>query len=278
MQTTSEEDEKETQAEDDSQEVSAEAIDLVRGLIDENIRETQIAVDEIEVDVSDDGNQSISKTIPASLLEEGNMEKLVQALDPPSPFAIYTSPELKKGSVYVEEAIVHVEDGAGQRYERSGSGEKTKDDTDYETADELGHELQELQNQKELEKQGYEQQHKEKGHPQVQKGQKEQECEIKISLVDDTECIESRKTKTPVKSLIQKYNSIMKPSEDQNMKKVNLSRQGKAAGGNRKYKHGQGKDESKDSAPPQKKVKAEKNMSKVLLKLLRIFCFRVSSL
>ena len=107
----------------------------------------------------------------------------------------------------------------------------------------------------------------------MQKRQKDQECEIMIS--DDTECIESRKTKTPVKSLIQKYNSIMKPSEDQNMKKVNLSRQGKAAGGNRKYKHGQGKDESKDSAPPQKKVKAEKNMSKVLLKLLRIFCFRI---
>ena len=268
MQTSGEEDEKEFG--EDSQQVSADAIDLVRGLIeannmDESIRTARISVDEIEVDVSDDDDQGISKTIPASLLEEGNMKKLVLALDPPSPFAIYTSPELKKGIVCIEEAIVHYEDGPGQTDQRAS--EISKDDTDYETADEMGHELQELQNKKELRKQGYGPQHKEKDHPHVQKGEKDHRCEVKISSSDDTE---TRKTKTPVKSLIQKYNSIMKPSEDQNIKKANLSRQGnsgKTTGGNRKYKHGQGKDESKDRAPPQKKVKSEKNMSKVSLEL-----------
>ena len=34
-------------------------------------------------------------------------------------------------------------------------------------------------------------------------------------------------------------------------------------GGGRKYKHGQGKHESKDRVPHQKKMKSEKNMSKV---------------
>ena len=266
MQTSGEEDEKEV--EEDSQRVSAEAI--MRGLIeadsmDENIGTAQISVDEIEVDVSDDGEQGISKTIPASLLEEGNMKKLVLALDPPSPFAIYTSPESKKEIVCIEEAIVHYEDGPGQTDQRPG--EKTKYDTDYETADEMGHELHELQHQKELEKQGNGRKHKEKDHPQ--KREQDHGFEVKISSADDTE---TRKTKTPVKSLIQKYNSIMKPSEDQNIKKVNLSRQGndtKASGGNRKYKQRQGKEESKDRAPPQKKVKAEKNMSKVSLDLPR---------
>ena len=269
MQSTSEEDEKEEQVDVDSQEVSAEAIALMRGLIeadkiDENVRAAQISVDEIEVDVSDDDNEGISKTIPARILEEGNMQKLVQALDPPSPFAIYTSPDLKKGSVYVEEAIVHY----GQRDQ--GPGEKTKEDTDYETADELGHELQTQEEQRERDKQGYGEQNKEKDHSHMQIGQNNLECEVKISSADDTECMESRKTKTPVKSLIQKYNSIMKPSEDQNAKKVNLLRQGNnpkaSAGGNRKYKHGQGKDEVKERAPTQKKVKAEKNISKVLLR------------
>ena len=272
MQTTSEEDEKEAQVEIDSQEVSAEAIALVRGLIeadkiDENVRATQISVDEIEVDVSDDDDRGISKTIPASLLEEGNMEKLVQALDPPSPFAIYTSPESKKGSVYVEEAIVHYENGSGQRDQRPG--EKTKDDTDYETADELGHELQIQEQCRAHDKQGYGQHQREKDHSHLQKEHKDHESEVRISSANDTECMESRKTKTPVKSLIQKYNSIMKPSEDQNAKKVNLPRQGNtakaSAGGNRKYKHGQGKDEVKERASSQKKVKAEKNMSKVSL-------------
>merc|ERR1719305_1661018 len=103
----------------------------------------------------------------------------------------------------------------------------------------MGHELHKLQNQKELEKQGNGRKHKEKDHPQ--KEEQDRGCGVKISSADDTE---TRKTKTPVKSLIQKYNSIMKPSEDQNIKKVNLSRQGndtKASGGNRKYKQRQGK-------------------------------------
>ena len=246
-----------------------------RDFFDRNIRDAQLSVDEIEVDVSDDGDgdlEGISKTIPASLLEEGSMEKLVLALDPPSPFALYNSQRSKKGSVYVEEAIVHCEDGAGHCGQQQGQRfrDKPKDDTDYETADELSHDPK---TQEEKENQDKEKDHR----PKKRKGQRDRGSEVKISpaaVADDSEAaLETRKTKTPVASLIQKYNSIMKPSEDQNVKKANVSKQGnksKALGVNRKQKYGQVKDETKDRSPIQKKVKAETNMSKVFLNLSRI--------
>ena len=273
MQSNIDEEEKEAQVEQVEEE---ETNGLARrDFFDRNIRDAQLSVDEIEVDVSDDGDgdlEGVSKTIPASLLEEGSMEKLVLALDPPSPFAFYNSQRSKKGSVYVEEAIVHCEDGAGHCGQQQGQRfrDKPKDDTDYETADELSHDPK---TQEEKENQDKEKDHR----PKKRKGQRDRGSEVKISpaaVADDSEAaLETRKTKTPVASLIQKYNSIMKPSEDQNVKKANVSKQGnksKALGVNRKQKYGQVKDETKDRSPIQKKVKAETNMSKVFLNLSRI--------
>ena len=111
MQTSMGEEEKEA---DDSQEFPTEAVALVRGLIDSDyadgkVRASQIYVDDgdIEVDVSDhDGvEQGTSKTIPGSLLEEGDMEKIVRALDPPSPFAVYTTPDLRRETLFGEDSI-----------------------------------------------------------------------------------------------------------------------------------------------------------------------------
>ena len=103
--------------------------------------------------------------------------------------------------------------------------------------------------------------------------EKESERKIKMSSGDDPDCVEAKKMKTPVKSLIQKYNNIMKPSEEQNTKKKNLSRQGnqaKGSGVNKKNKYGHGKEGGnyKDRIPAQKKVKAEKNMSKVAFAII----------
>ena len=221
--------------------------------------------DEIEVDVSGYVNieQGTSKTIPGSLLEEGDMENIVRALDPPSPFALYTTPDLRRETLFVEDSIgAREQDNNGAQDRDQRVREKTKNDTDYETADELS---QEIKGQEKGEKQ--DSRHVDRSHTPAMEEQ-ESEGKIKVSSGDDPDCVEAKKMKTPVKSLIQKYNNIMKPSEEQNTKKKNLSRQGnqaKGSGVNKKNKYGHGKEDGnyKDRIPAQKKVKAEKNMSKV---------------
>ena len=135
MQTSMGEEEKEAE---DSQEFSNGAVALVRGLIDSDhadgkVRASRIYVDddEIELDVHDGVEQGTSKTIPGSLLEEGNMEKIVQALDPPSPFAVYTTPDLRRETLFVEDSIGTQEQDNHWAQEREQRvREKTKDDTD----------------------------------------------------------------------------------------------------------------------------------------------------
>merc|ERR1712012_287150 len=155
MQTSMGEEEKEAE---DSQEFPTEAVALVRGLIDSEqaggrVRASRIYVDddEIGVEVSDhDGfEQGTSKTIPGSLLEEGDMEKIVRALDPPSPFAVYTTPDLRRKTLFVEDSIgLQEQDNHWAQESDQRVREKTKDDTDYETADELGQEIMEQRQEK----------------------------------------------------------------------------------------------------------------------------------
>ena len=257
--------EEEKEAED-SQEFSTGAVTLVRGHADGKVRASRIYVDdeEIKVDLSehDDGEQGSSKTIPGSLLEEGDMEKIFRALDPPSPFAVYTTPDLRSETLFVEDSIgLQEQDNYGAQQGDQRVREKTKDDTDYETADELG---QEIKGQEKDEKQDSRQ----VDRLRIQLEEQESGSKIKMSSGDDPDCVEAKKMKTPVKSLIQKYNNIMKPNEDQISKKKDLSRQGnqaKGSGANKKNKYGHGKDGGnyKDRIPAQKKVKEEKNMSKV---------------
>ena len=239
---------------------------------DGKVRASRVYMDDdvIEVDASDhDGvEQGTSKTIPGRLLEEGDMEKIVRALDPPSPFAVYTTPDLRRETLFVEDSIGTQEQVNHRAQERDQRvREKTKDDTDYETADELG---QEIKGQEKDEKQ--DSRHLDRLHISAMEEQ-ESESKIKMSSGDDPDCVEIKKMKTPVKSLIQKYNNIMKPSEEQNTKKKNLSRQGnqvKGSGVNKKNKYGHGKEGGnyKDRMPVQKKVKAEKNMSKVTFAII----------
>ena len=269
MQTAMGEEEKEAK---DFQEFSTGAVTLERGLIDSDhadgkVRASRIYVDdeEIKVDLSehDDGEQGSSKTIPGSLLEEGDMEKIFRALDPPSPFAVYTTPGLRSETLFVEDSIgLQEQDNYGAQQGDQRVREKTKDDTDYETADELG---QEIKGQEKDEKQDSRQ--VDRPHiPSME--EQESGSKIKMSSGDDPDSVEAKKIKTPVKSLIQKYNNIMKPNEDHISKKKDLSRQGnqaKGSGVNKKKKYGHGKEVGnyKDRIQAQKKVKAEKNMSKV---------------
>ena len=179
MQTSMGEEEKEAE---DSQEFPTEAVALVRGLIDSEqadgrVRASRIYVDddEIELDVHDGVEQGTSKTIPGSLLEEGDMEKIVRVLDPPSPFAVYTTPSLRRETLFVEDSLgTQEQDNYGAQERDHRVREKTKDDTDYETADELG---QEIKGQEEGEKQ--DSRHIDRPHIQANE---EQESESKIKM------------------------------------------------------------------------------------------------